>query len=100
MIEYLLENLKGDRTPDVSLAAHPIDFLGCSCSGDDSICFPFLELTIFVFGISSSNAKTKSEQELVIDDLGTALRASLIDRERFSKWGANLRAINGIYIYI
>jgi hypothetical protein len=34
---YLLENLKGERTPEVSLAAHPKAFFGCSCSGDFAI---------------------------------------------------------------
>jgi hypothetical protein len=37
MIEYLLENLKGERSPKESLAAHPKAFLGCSCSGDFAI---------------------------------------------------------------
>jgi hypothetical protein len=35
--EYLLENLKGERTPEVSLAAHPKAFFGCSCSGNFAI---------------------------------------------------------------
>lgn len=34
---YLLEKLKGERTPDESLAAHPNAFLGCSCSSDFTI---------------------------------------------------------------
>ena len=34
---YLLEKLKGERTPDVSLAAHPKIFTGCSVSGDFAI---------------------------------------------------------------
>lgn len=33
----LLENLKGERTPDESLAAHPKAFLGCSASGCKAI---------------------------------------------------------------
>jgi hypothetical protein len=35
----LLENLKGERTPDVSLAAHPKACLGCSVSGCEAIDF-------------------------------------------------------------
>ena len=35
--EYLLENLKGERTPDVSWAAHPKAFLGCSNSACPAI---------------------------------------------------------------
>jgi hypothetical protein len=35
--EYLLENLKGERSPEESLAAHPKAFSGCSCSGDFAI---------------------------------------------------------------
>ena len=33
-IIYLRENLKGERTPDVSLAAHPKVLTGCCSSGD------------------------------------------------------------------
>ncbi|GER47119.1 DNA gyrase subunit B [Striga asiatica] len=33
----LLENLKGEKTPDVSLAAHPKAFTGCSVSYDFAI---------------------------------------------------------------
>jgi hypothetical protein len=36
-IKYLLENLKGERSPEESLAAHPNAFLGCSCSGGFAI---------------------------------------------------------------
>jgi hypothetical protein len=36
-IEYLLENLKGERSPEESLAAHPKAFSGCSCSGNFAI---------------------------------------------------------------
>jgi hypothetical protein len=36
-VVYLLENLKGERNPEVSLAAHPKAFFGCSCSGDFAI---------------------------------------------------------------
>jgi len=34
---YLLENLKGERCPVVSLAAHPKAFTGCSFSVDIAI---------------------------------------------------------------
>lgn len=34
---HLLENLKGEKNPDVSLAAHPKVFTGCSVSGDFAI---------------------------------------------------------------
>ena len=40
--EDLLENLKGERTPDVSVAAHPKALVGCSCSADFAICFSCL----------------------------------------------------------
>lgn len=34
---YLLENLKGERWPDLSVAAQPKAFTGCSVSGDFAI---------------------------------------------------------------
>ena len=37
--EDLLEKLKGERTPEVSLAAQPKSLLGCSTSGDFAIEF-------------------------------------------------------------
>jgi hypothetical protein len=36
-IDDLLEKLKGERSPEVSLAAQPVAFLGCSTSGDFTI---------------------------------------------------------------
>jgi len=39
MRKNLLENLKGERTPDWSLAAHPNAGFGCSSSGNFSTIF-------------------------------------------------------------
>lgn len=44
---YLLEKVKGERTPDVSLAAHPNAFRGCSASGTAAV--PFAAAAIFSY---------------------------------------------------
>ena len=44
--EYLLENLKGERTPDWSLAAHPKACFGCSSSGNLASIFLYKNTTV------------------------------------------------------